>query len=176
MKLWTTSLILVAALHGLLLFGVSSNDEGKSNANIFSKMGVNAKTSVKVTLHSKTSETRREHTSPIRKKGKGLAPQKTIKQHSEIDGGEISAKIDGSFSPTMSWASRRKGEEGDVRLLIRVFANGKAEPIKILKSSGFKRLDKSALEAISGATFTPARSSGAAIESTMELTIAYSLE
>jgi protein TonB len=53
--------------------------------------------------------------------------------------------------------SRRLGEEGKILFKVFVDTEGKVKDITIQQTSGFKRLDEAALEAIRGWTFTPAR-------------------
>ena len=52
--------------------------------------------------------------------------------------------------------SQRRGEEGTVVLSIQVLPNGKSGVVKIVESSGFKRLDEAAVKAAKKADYTPA--------------------
>ncbi len=58
--------------------------------------------------------------------------------------------------PVYPWMSRRKGEEGIVTLSVEVSISGQGEHIKIIQSSGYPRLDKAAIKALSDAHFSPA--------------------
>ncbi len=60
--------------------------------------------------------------------------------------------------------SRRLGEKGTVTLEILVKADGTVGEVKIKESSGFKRLDKAAVNAIKRWRFVPASQAGIAID------------
>lgn len=60
-------------------------------------------------------------------------------------------------SPSYPALSRRLNEEGKVLLRVLVTADGRAERVEIARSSGFERLDRSALEAVARWRFVPAR-------------------
>jgi protein TonB len=78
-------------------------------------------------------------------------------------------------SPTYPRLSRKRGEEGTVTLSIEVFANGNAGKIKIIQSSGHRRLDQAALKAAQRTQFAPAQKSGKAISSTTQLSFTFRL-
>ena len=71
--------------------------------------------------------------------------------------------------------SQRRNEEGDVQLAIEVSASGKPGKIRVVQSSGYKRLDEAAVKAVQKATFTPARKFGRPIDSTTTITITFRL-
>jgi periplasmic protein TonB len=60
-------------------------------------------------------------------------------------------------APAYPSASRRLGEEGTVRLRVRVDPAGLATEIVLARSSGYIRLDRAAREAVSEWRFVPAR-------------------
>lgn len=66
-------------------------------------------------------------------------------------------------NPTYPSASRRLREQGEVQLRVLVNARGQAERIDVQKSSGFERLDESAIAAVKRATFKPYMENGQAI-------------
>ncbi|MBP6861947.1 MAG: energy transducer TonB [Neisseriaceae bacterium] len=56
--------------------------------------------------------------------------------------------------------SEEAEEEGSVGLRVRVEANGRASDVQLAKSSGYPRLDRSALRTVRGWRFTPATRGG----------------
>lgn len=75
--------------------------------------------------------------------------------------------------PSYPERSRLQGEEGVVLLKVRVGINGRALAVELARSSGFRRLDQSALETVSRWRFAPAVRNGAAIESTLTVPIRF---
>lgn len=59
--------------------------------------------------------------------------------------------------PPYPSVSRRLGEEGEVRLRVRVNPAGLAQQVEIQQGSGFPRLDQAALETVRQWRFVPAR-------------------
>jgi protein TonB len=61
-----------------------------------------------------------------------------------------------TIRPHYPRASRAMGEEGAVTLHARFFPDGRASEVRLVKSSGYRRLDESAIEAaqISSASFS----------------------
>jgi periplasmic protein TonB len=72
--------------------------------------------------------------------------------------------------------ARRLRESGTVRLRVRVSAEGLAENIEILSSSGSPRLDDGAREAVRRWRFIPARQGDQAVASSVVVPIIYKLE
>ncbi len=60
--------------------------------------------------------------------------------------------------------SQRRGEEGTVVLSIQVLPTGKAGLVKVVESSGFKRLDEAAVKAAKKADYAPAVRFGQPVE------------
>lgn len=52
-------------------------------------------------------------------------------------------------------ASARRGEQGEVALRLEVLENGKVGQVELLDSSGFSRLDESAIDAVKRFTYEP---------------------
>ena len=52
-------------------------------------------------------------------------------------------------------ASVRRGEQGEIALRVEVLENGKVGEVQLLDSSGFRRLDESATEAVKRFTYEP---------------------
>jgi periplasmic protein TonB len=79
-------------------------------------------------------------------------------------------------SPSYPRLSRRIGEEGRVLLKVLVSAEGKANTVEIEKSSGFQRLDQSALDAVKQWRFIPARKGKESLSAYVLVPISFSLE
>lgn len=67
-------------------------------------------------------------------------------------------------APLYPTLSRRLKEQGTVYLQVLVLKNGKVGQIKLKQSSGFARLDQSALNAVRGWTYQPALKLGQPID------------
>ena len=72
-----------------------------------------------------------------------------------------------AVSPTYPRISRKRGDEGTVSLSIEVLKSGKAGKVSVVRSSGHKRLDESALRAAKKTKFVPATQFGKKIDSIM---------
>ncbi len=62
--------------------------------------------------------------------------------------------------PAYPEAARQAGMQGTVALLVRVGADGSAQSVVVVLSSGFALLDRAALAAVSGWVFQPALRAG----------------
>lgn len=71
--------------------------------------------------------------------------------------------------------SRTLEEEGVVKLKVRVSVEGRALTVEMAKSSGFKRLDAAALEAVRQWRFVPAKQDGQALEDTVIVPLRFTL-
>ena len=80
-----------------------------------------------------------------------------------------------AIHPTYPRISQRRGEEGLVTLSVKVLANGRTGNISIIQSSGYRRLDAAAVNAVRATVFTPARQSGHNVDSTAELSFSFRL-
>lgn len=78
-------------------------------------------------------------------------------------------------APPYPGLSRRLREEGTVTLKLLVNADGKVGAIEVVNSSGYKRLDDAALNAISRWHFSPATQAGVAIDFWYEIDFEFSL-
>ena len=66
-------------------------------------------------------------------------------------------------APTYPSMSRRLGEQGRVVLDVYILANGQVGELRIKQSSGFKRLDDAAMQAVKKWQYVPARRGNEAI-------------
>ncbi len=78
-------------------------------------------------------------------------------------------------APVYPKLSRKRKEQGTVRLLLLVKRDGQVADIKIQHSSGFDRLDQAAVQAVKKWQFTPAKQDGKAIDYWYEMPINFSL-
>lgn len=67
------------------------------------------------------------------------------------------------------------GEEGEVRLRVYVDANGIAQQVELYRSSGFSRLDQSALDTVRQWRFVPARQGDEPVAASVIVPILFSL-
>lgn len=77
--------------------------------------------------------------------------------------------------PPYPSASRRMGEEGEVRLRVHVDSAGTAQQIEVVRSSGFPRLDQAALDTVKQWRFIPARQGEQPIPAWVIVPIQFSL-
>ncbi|RZI99770.1 MAG: energy transducer TonB, partial [Haliea sp.] len=68
-------------------------------------------------------------------------------------------------------------QQGVVQLRARVLASGRVGEVRLLRSSGYSLLDVSAMQALQGASFNPARTrSGKAVDAWVQLPFRFVLE
>ena len=79
-------------------------------------------------------------------------------------------------TPPYPALSRRLREEGRVMLQVRVDAQGLPVSVAVHASSGFKRLDSAAREAVAAWRFVPARRGAVPIEATVLVPLVFNLE
>ncbi len=71
--------------------------------------------------------------------------------------------------------ARRRGYEGTVQLRVYVLENGKTGRVEIEKSSNYKILDRSALDAVGKWRFIPGRKNGVPVASWVTVPIKFRL-
>jgi protein TonB len=79
-------------------------------------------------------------------------------------------------SPVYPLVARRRNYQGTVLLDVRVTADGKAAEVKVAQSSGYKVLDKSALSAVQGWRFEPARRGALPMETWVQVPVKFELK
>jgi TonB family protein len=89
---------------------------------------------------------------------------------------DVQATLVSGPPPTYPSRSRRAGEEGSVKLRIRVEADGKVGDVWIVEGSGFERLDQAASQAVRAWTFKPATRDGVAMPSLVMHTVTFKLD
>jgi len=88
---------------------------------------------------------------------KNLTTPKQIQRQGSSIQGVLSGALQGQIKPQYPYMSRKFKEEGTVILEVKVLKTGKVAWVHIKKSSGFKRLDASALRAVRNSHFTTAQ-------------------
>jgi len=78
--------------------------------------------------------------------------------------------------PDYPRASRLNEEQGTVTLNLSVDANGETSNLRIVRSSGFKNLDRATLNAISGCSFRPTVVDGKAYPSERGMVFVWKLQ
>lgn len=98
----------------------------------------------------------------------------------QIEHSIISARVDPSrplTQPAYPAASRRNSEQGRVELMLYILENGKVGEAKVAQSSGFTRLDDSAVrEALRSWKFIPQQENGIATPSWQRFAITFRLD
>lgn len=91
----------------------------------------------------------------------------------------VEARFDANYlsnpKPPYPSASRRLSEAGTVYLRVHVSAEGHAHKVEVKTSSGFPRLDQSALETVAQWRFVPAKRGSTAVTSWVVVPIVFSL-
>lgn len=91
----------------------------------------------------------------------------------------VEARFDADYlanpKPPYPSASRRFGEAGTVYLRVQVSAEGHAHKVELKSSSGFARLDQSALDTVAQWRFVPARRGNTAVTAWVIVPIVFSL-
>jgi protein TonB len=78
--------------------------------------------------------------------------------------------------PTYPPLARRRGWEGTVILLVTVNVLGESEKVRVLKSSGHKILDKSALKTVKKWIFTPGQLGVQPISMEVQVPVHFSIQ
>jgi protein TonB len=88
---------------------------------------------------------------------------------------DIDAATMNNPSPIYPMESRRRHEQGTVRLRVVITVEGRVKEISVAKSSGFDRLDKAALDAVRRWHFRPGTQGGIPVEAVGTLAIPFQL-
>ncbi|MCA3421889.1 MAG: energy transducer TonB [Roseomonas sp.] len=78
--------------------------------------------------------------------------------------------------PSFPEASRRRGEEGVVRVELFVDPTGRVADVRILESSGFSALDAAAVQAVREWRFRPAQRAGLPVAGSLSTAVHFRLE
>lgn len=126
---------------------------------------------------SQPEKTKTTSPSNEEKTGSGNPGQGSGPAHSGAANGSTNAKPDYLRNPPPEYPeeSRDNHEEGVVILLVEVSETGTAMTVSLHKSSGFKRLDDSAIRSVKGWKFKPATKDGSPIQSRVEVPVRFRL-
>lgn len=78
--------------------------------------------------------------------------------------------------PVYPAAARRRGMEGSVLLSVKISLAGVVEHIDVIKSSGYKILDRAAVNSVLKWRFNPARNGDKTVDSILEIPIRFRLK
>ena len=81
----------------------------------------------------------------------------------------------GNAKPVYPTMSKRNGEQGTVVLRVMVRHDGTAGTVEVKSSSGFPRLDQSAVDAVKTWRFNPATVDGKAVDEWYQVPIPFKL-
>lgn len=168
--------ILISILHAsFLAWSKFGSDMG---ANISSEKSLNS-TSIKI--KSKRIQKSAKKTNPKINK-KAIRKNKIISKdehltHSSsgLAGQKEEAKVVGDLKLEYPYLSKVYEEEGTVFLRAKISSEGRVLNVSVLKSSGFPRLDNSALITLKKAKFLPAMSLGKPVTSIKNIEINFEL-
>jgi len=88
---------------------------------------------------------------------------------------DVDASTMSNPAPVYPMESRRRHEQGTVRLRVVITVEGRVKDISVARSSGFDRLDKAALDAVRRWKFRPGTQAGNPVEAVGTLAIPFSL-
>ena len=80
------------------------------------------------------------------------------------------------YKPEYPEYCRRHNQEGTIIISVRILANSMIDSIKVVKSSGYFRLDNAAIEALKKAKFIPAKRAGIPVASTKGIAFKFQLD
>jgi protein TonB len=78
--------------------------------------------------------------------------------------------------PNYPEASRRRGEQGVVRVELRIDPNGRVVDVRVLESSGFSALDAEAVQTVRDWRFRPAQRAGVPVAGSITTAVHFRLE
>jgi len=149
-------------IHSFLYIQISSD---------FSKAKYSAKVSIVVTSQEKKIYSVKKE---LRQKKREQAPTQTKEK---VSFKENITKASSQFKivPNYPYLSKANKEEGQVVVEVIIEANGSLKSAKILKSSGYKRLDNEAIRSIRNTSFHPTKENNVTKEDKIKLTITFNL-
>ncbi|MET1755005.1 energy transducer TonB [Novosphingobium sp. RD2P27] len=95
--------------------------------------------------------------------GPATAPSAAPASAAPAEGGDLSSQVISAKPPAYPVESRRKREQGTVKLLLLVGPDGRVVDIQVASSSGSERLDKAALTAVRRWRWAPLKRDGAPV-------------
>ncbi len=86
------------------------------------------------------------------------------------------ATVEMEWQPIYPRECIRKGQQGEVILMVQVSADGDVLSVEVQQSSGHRLLDRAAVKSVESLRFVPATRDGVPVSSTLELPLLYQLE
>ncbi len=80
------------------------------------------------------------------------------------------------IAPAYPYSARRRGIEGDVLLEVHISSRGNVLNVEIAKSSGNRRLDSAAVDAVLDTAFLPARRNNTTVDDTTLISVTFRLQ
>ena len=105
-----------------------------------------------------------------------VAPAPTAAAPAPVAEARFDADYLNNPDPGYPRLSKRMGEQGKVLLRVRVSARGRADEVRVHRSSGHTRLDEAARKAVAGWRFVPAKQGDEAIASWVIVPIEFKLK
>ena len=90
--------------------------------------------------------------------------------------GDSEAQVTEHNQPDYPIESLNAHEEGEVRMQVALDALGNVEDVRIASSSGSRRLDRAAMEAVRSWHFRPARRAGEAVSSMIDVPVDFRID
>jgi TonB family protein len=121
--------------------------------------------------------------SPIDGEKAPRAEKRRARQRSDVEWPEAGGE--GRYSPPVIASmpepeypddSRIRGEEGIVTLSVSVDRHGRGLGVEVVRSSGYGRLDRAAIDALEQARFLPAKEGGEPVPSVKKIAVRFSLK
>lgn len=81
----------------------------------------------------------------------------------------------GNRPPNYPDSAKQRGEQGRALLRVDVTVGGQAAAVSVLRSTGFPRLDQSAVDAVRGWRFVPATRGGRPVAAAAEVPVNFQL-
>ena len=107
-------------------------------------------------------------------KNSQAAPSANEPSGAKVD--QLPQKLPSNPSPDYPLEAWQKRQEGLVYLLVRVTAAGRAESVRVYRSSGFTLLDSAAKKAVGGWRFRPASRAGKAVASPVVVPVRFQIQ
>jgi protein TonB len=108
--------------------------------------------------------------------GSGAAPRSPARVAGQPGADRNAQPASGNDPPRYPWTARLKGHQGRVVLSVWVSADGGAERLAVLQSSGYAALDRAAVDAVEHWQFQPARRGGHAAGSMLYVPVVFRLD
>lgn len=125
-------------------------------------------------LQTTQQETLEETAEPVEPETE-QAQEEYVPRAAPVTPPRTDARQQNNPAPAYPRVSRRRGEQGTVILEILILADGSVDEVRVKSSSGYSRLDKSAMQAVKQWRYEPARRGEQVIDFWYEQPIVFSL-